>query len=1090
MTIRIIIGLQIFVHASICQAIEIPNTPLSVMVQSPPPLIMLLIDDSTSMNDSILAASEKTGLTGYHYVFNDPENNVLTPLTTPNAVIPPDRMQSWQARCCITNCMYYDPRKIYKPWPHWQMISQNRSDTNQANPDCPFYHPLKSSCLKLDDNYLITETFQLSFSHYFMFDDKNENEQLDSDEQLILFELSDHTIHAYEIIDPQSSILMPNLRSLSLSQIPDTLTLDASGQAMTYTSQRQNFANWFSFHRRKELSVRYYLGQLLDRLPVAWIGLYSLNRSAISSVCLIDNSQPHFDNNKKLLLTQIYTYKSHGDSPLRQSYMEIGNYLDTHADSVIGSNSPFQQQMAGDRCRLAYAVILTDGQYNGPSPNIGNRDCDGGNNDTPYDGSFFADPFENTLADITMYFFERDLALEIPDKVSSNVTHQHLIPIIIHFSSTDLPEIYEGCPPNCPQWPEPILGSVQTVIDMFHAAINGRGLFFNAKNPQVLDNVIQKIDSYIQNKQTVVSSGAIIGQRIQTQTQLIETSFFSGDWTGDVQSYEINAINSNQSIPKWSAKNVLAGQQERNIITYSGQSGIPFRADTIDSSDVTHHTINHIYQMPLGDIVHSEPIVVENTVWVASNDSMLHAFDLETGFEKMAYIPKMLWPRLHLLNNPGKEHYFFIDGNLNVYHQDDDHLLCVSLGRGGKGLFCLNIKESNPEKMPMWEYAPLNDPDLGHIQQAYIVKSNYNNKPVVIFGNGYNSDRRQGYLYILNARTGQPLKWNGQSLPKGIPLPASGTDNGLSTPALVDIDSNQSVDLIYAGDLEGNLWKFDCQSSNPNQWQVFFEDANNHQPCPIFQACSSNGQAQPITIRPEVIRHCDSRFEGYLILWGTGKYFEQQDIQDRSIQSIYCIWDWADYWKRQRNTPISLVRKKYLGTFNSIMPSHIGIRKPDHTPSNVTLQKRNMSHTTNTFQALNWDPTASQSRVGWYMDMAQGERVIFPFTYLGENILIVNTFTPDASPCQNGGHSQVYLMNACNGYNVSELFKNTELSLFSQPIEGMIYPPSVEYSGSDQIILYFSSSIPSELMPIKINAKDINGVENIFDGQFFYWKTY
>jgi len=1084
MTLLILMGLQIL--STVSWAIEIPNMPLPVMIQSPPPIIMLLIDDSTSMNDSILAASDNTVLSSYHYVFKDPKNHVLTSLTNPHTIIPPETSQSWQARCCMTNRMYYDPRKSYDPWPHWHLIMDNLPDTENANANCPRYNPIRSACLNLDDSYYVTDNFTLPFSHFFIFEDHNANAHLDTEEQLILINLSDQNIHAYEVIDSKADMTITNLRLMPVSHIPASIALNASGQPMTYTSQRQNFANWFSFHRRKEQSVRYHLGKLLDRLNIGWVGIYSLNASIVSPVCLIDNTQHPFDENKKRLLSEIYTNISYGDSSLRQAYQTIGNYLDTHSASIIDPQSPFQQHMDGDSCRLAYVIVLTDGQYNGPSPHIGNRDCDGGNNDTPFDGAYFSDPYENTFADVTMYYYERDLAPEIPDKTNSQAAHQHIVPLIIHFSPTDLPSAYDNCPPDCPQWPRPLPGTEQTIIDLFHASINGRGLFFNADNPHALDNVYQKIASFIHDRQTVVSSVTLTGNRIQMQSRFIETSYYSGDWTGDIKLYNIDPNNSH--IPQWSAKNALEEQTQRNIFSYDGQSGIPFRADTIDSSEVSDNTISQIYQLPLGDIVHSSPVIVGNSIWIAANDSMVHAFDMETGYEKLAYIPKILWPRLHLLINQTSEHQYFIDGNLYVYQDNSNQLMCISLGRGGKGLFCLNLEEKQPQNMPMWEYAPSDDSDLGYIQQAYIVKSNCNNMPVVIFGNGYNSNNRQGYLYILNALTGKPLKWDGQDVPKGIALPASGTDNGLSTPALVDIDSNQTVDFIYAGDLQGNLWKFDCQSSNPHQWRVYFENAYNNQPTPIFQACANNGQVQPITIRPEVVRHCDSRFLGYLILWGTGKYLEQKDIHDKSMQSLYCIWDWSDYWQYQRNLSMTNVRNTYLGSFNTVMQNHADIRKPDHTPSNVSLMARNIDQA-NTLQ-LNWDPESAKSHVGWYMDMTQGERSIYPFTYLGDSLFSVNSFTPDNSPCHNGGHSNVYMIDACNGQSTNDIFKNFEMSVFCQPIEGILYPPSIQYLERNQMILYFSSSIPSDLQTIHLDSSDFKGIRSIFDGQLFYWRAY
>jgi hypothetical protein len=139
---------------------------------------------------------------------------------------------------------------------------------------------------------------------------------------------------------------------------------------------------------------------------------------------------------------------------------------------------------------------------------------------------------------------------------------------------------------------------------------------------------------------------------------------------------------------------------------------------------------------------------------------------------------------------------------------------------------------------------------------------------------------------------------------------------------------------------------------------------------------------------------------------------------------------------------------------------------------------------------LDWDPESAKSHVGWYMDMTQGERTIFPFTYLGDSLFIVNTFTPDNSACHNGGHSNVYMIDACNGQSTNDILKNCEMSVFCQPIAGILYPPSVQYSGGNQMILYFSSSIPSELQTIHLNSRDFRGIRSVFDGQLFYWRTY
>ncbi|ETR70166.1 MAG: Pyrrolo-quinoline quinone [Candidatus Magnetoglobus multicellularis str. Araruama] len=1078
----------LFVVESQCLwAIDIPNTPLSILPQTPPPIVMLLIDDSTTMNASILAQPDNTVLSGYHYVFDDPDNHVLSSVTNPQAIVPSTKTNSWQARCCITNRMYYNPQKTYPPWPQWTSFLGTSLNKVNADMDCPRYHPMKTNCLPLDSSYLSTGSFQLANAHYFLFDDINGNNDLDIDEQLMLIELSSKTILAYAVVDPTMPLDLSNLNKVDFFQLEDSFRLNTVGVPMDYTSQRQNFANWFSFHRRKELCIKYHLGQFLNTIHSAWVGIYSFNRSIVSQALFIDNTQSQLTDNKRSLFSQIYSYKSQGGSSLRKAYQAIGDYLDTRNNTSIAPQSPFQQNVNGDSCRQAFVLMFTDGHYNGPSPTIGNRDCDGNDNDTSFDGGIYADPYENTFADITMYYYERDLAPDIPNNLPCEASHQHLIPLIIVFSHSSLPEAYQHCPNNCPEWPQPVLEKEQTVIDTYHAALNGRGLWLAAGNSHALSETIQKMISFIHNTKTITISASLMGQSIQTKTQYIETLLYSNNWTGDVNAYALKPDNQRESTAQWSAQKMLNQQLERRIYTYDGQAVVPFQVDAIDSLDISDRLIEAIRKKTLGSIVHGNPVIVNDTVWVAANDGMVHGFNIKTGREELAYIPKMLWPRLHLLDNHDGQHHYLIDGNLYVYYHNEMNLMTIPLGRGGKGLFCLNIDANAPQEMALWEYAPPDDPDLGYIQQAYIGLSNYNKQPVVIFGNGYNSDNRQAFLYILDALTGKPLLFNGQEISKGIALPPVGLDNGLSPPGLVDIDQNHTVDLIYAGDLQGNLWKFDCRSSNPNHWRVFFEDKHDNRPKPLFHACSLTNDCQSISIRPEILSHCDSRFQGYMVIFGTGQYLAKKDIHDRSIQSLYAIWDWSDYWQNQCHLPLSDVRHYYLGAFNGWVS---GTRKPDNTQSNVGLLKRDIAQSENSFQEINWDPTAAKSYVGWYMDLSIGERIIFPLTYLGEKILTMMTFTPDHLPCNHGGTSNLYMINACSGQSFNNLFASKDMSEFFQPIDGILYPPSIQFYGQDKMVLYLSTSMPLSLLPMTLDRKDFAEIKRIFDGQLIYWKTY
>lgn len=183
------------------------------------------------------------------------------------------------------------------------------------------------------------------------------------------------------------------------------------------------------------------------------------------------------------------------------------------------------------------------------------------------------------------------------------------------------------------------------------------------------------------------------------------------------------------------------------------------------------------------------------------------------------------------------------------------------------------------------------DDDLGYsLSTPAIVKSYRTKNPVsqtdhpwvVIFGNGYNSYNGHAVLYVLDVLTGELIR----KIDTGV-----GGDNGLSSPLAVDIDDDERIDYVYAGDLKGNLWKFDLTSSNPANWRVANENSSGIIQ-PLFSAPS-----QPITARPNAMKHCSG--QGIMIIFGTGKFLGETDRTDSSQQSLFGIWDYGDASDRQ-----------------------------------------------------------------------------------------------------------------------------------------------------------------------------------------------
>ena len=219
-----------------------------------------------------------------------------------------------------------------------------------------------------------------------------------------------------------------------------------------------------------------------------------------------------------------------------------------------------------------------------------------------------------------------------------------------------------------------------------------------------------------------------------------------------------------------------------------------------------------------------------------------------------------------------------------------------------------------------WEYPNLATPavdtdDMGFsFSRAVMVKSNAG--WVTIFGNGYNSTNESAVLFVLDSFTGALLaKIDTNYNPS----------NGLSTPAPVDVDGDSIVDYVYAGDLQGNMWKFDFTSATVAGWEVAYD------PKPLFRAMDAavdlNGDPapnyQPITTRPDVTTHCSQK--GYIVAFGTGKYLGSTDLADTKTQTVYGIWDYGD----------DADNAEYVGSFSRATTPQFS-----SLPNSVTLLKQ------------------------------------------------------------------------------------------------------------------------------------------------------
>ncbi|MET0535883.1 MAG: PilC/PilY family type IV pilus protein, partial [Steroidobacter sp.] len=339
-------------------------------------------------------------------------------------------------------------------------------------------------------------------------------------------------------------------------------------------------------------------------------------------------------------------------------------------------------------------------------------------------------------------------------------------------------------------------------------------------------------------------------------------------------------------------------------------------------------------------------------------------------------------------------------------------VLVGGLNKGGQGVYAIDV--TNPTSVSaasvLWEFTDANDADLGFTYSQPTIVKLRDGKWYAVFGNGYNSrladtnpsTTGSAVLFIVNLATGVARKidtgegFNQRGEPT-VPADASITyDNGLATPALIDTNGDRVVEYAYAGDLYGNMWKFDLSSTDPTNWAVAFGGQ------PLFKARNDAGQLQPITARPEVTRGPGGA--GFMVLFGTGKYLEPDDklLVPEIRQSFYGIID-------RNNTPVTYattaLRSTVLNKQTILRELFVTKQAPDGTPveSEIRITSDN--------------PLGANQ--GWYMDLVspngyEGERQVTDAVVRDKRV-IFTTLTPDSDSCGFGGTSWLMELDLMDG---------------------------------------------------------------------------
>ncbi len=358
---------------------------------------------------------------------------------------------------------------------------------------------------------------------------------------------------------------------------------DGNTQTRTFVEESTNFANWFTYYRRRHQATRGGLASAFQGLGGIQTGLFWINNRRNVSMYDMDDA-----SDLTAFLTEQYDYVSTGGTPNREALYHAAQQFKRTDD-----DAPIVQE-----CQKNFALLFTDGFSNDSSiSGIGNEDENAGD---PYE-----DDYSDTLGDIAYKYYEENLRPDLPlgqvrTPAGCNVvspapsldcnTNLHMntytaglgaegnVYGITHHKVDDAYAV-------TPSWPNTGIRDKGMIDDLYHAAVNGRGEMFNARTPAALRTelsaALRDIIASIGN----ASSVSFNTGTLNSDSLVYGASFNSTAWSGNLSAWPLDPNTGDvASSPSWSAASRLDGQSpdDRVILTYSNTSGdgVPFRWDT------------------------------------------------------------------------------------------------------------------------------------------------------------------------------------------------------------------------------------------------------------------------------------------------------------------------------------------------------------------------------------------------------------------------------------------------------------------------------------------------------------------------------
>jgi|GEM_PF-1505622 len=590
-------------------------------------------------------------------------------------------------------------------------------------------------------------------------------------------------------------------------------------------------------------------------------------------------------SDKQPVLDAVDRVWASGTTPLAEALEDTWDYFSDK------NKSPIQWW-----CQKNFVIIMTDGYPVMDSDDLGplkgdwDNDHGGGSEENLYHGNG-----SDYLDDIAYYIYQNDFSPDLEEE--QNIYTYTIGFTMVNSLLKDTAFNGNGLAGLQSEWDDP-------QSPHYHR------YFYTATNYAELKEALSAaINEIIKN----ISSGtavSVLSTSSQTGNRLFRAKFHPETWGGFLEAFSLPYDPKNPN-PLWDEKadgpSSLRYREPGTRRIYTALDDEPgegvkmvrrieFKGSNIDTTDADNHPLyqllgfsdkaeakdfidylrNEVFEKyrkrkyKLGDIIHSTPAITRDTVYVGTNGGMLHAFDINTGMEKWAFIPNnLLVAKLRNLARKDYCHEYHVDlspvvARIRKGVESKTIVICGERG-GGDAYFALDVTGEEP--ILLWEFR---EKELGETWSIPLIGrvnvGESERKWAAFFGSGFENNGSKGNLYAIDIEEGTII---GKVELNGPP------SDPFNSPTAVDSDDNGLLDFLYTGDLGGKVFKVTLDSV-PTNWSQ--------------KLLFTTEPRQPISI-PMSLAYYDADPHHLFVYFGTGKYYTMDDRLDTTTQSFYAIKD-------------------------------------------------------------------------------------------------------------------------------------------------------------------------------------------------------